>query len=51
MFTTLRTETGDLVQIPNNAFFQRIIKCQQGHIDITLEEQLERDEPFEWSDE
>jgi small-conductance mechanosensitive channel len=40
MFTVLRTENGDLIQIPNNMFFQRVVRRKPGKIDISLDEQL-----------
>lgn len=47
IYTSLRTDTGDLIQIPNNTFFQRIVKRQKGEIEITLEEQFNRDDTLE----
>lgn len=42
-YTTLRDETGMLVQIPNNLFFQKIIKRRPGRYSRTsLVEQLQR---------
>lgn len=47
-YTTLRDETGMLVQIPNNLFFQKIIKRRPGRVGhsdaTTLAEELERTE-------
>jgi small-conductance mechanosensitive channel len=40
IFTTLRAEEGDFIQIPNNAFFQRIIRRRPGGHDIALDDQL-----------
>lgn len=50
LFTTLRTDNGDRIQVPNNAFFQRIIKRQPGDVVVSLEEQLDRDEPADAPD-
>lgn len=42
-YTTLRDDTGMLVQIPNNLFFQKIIKRRPGrHSPTSLAEQLQR---------
>lgn len=44
-YTTLRDEAGGLVQIPNNLFFQKIIKRRPGrHSPTTLATQLQRSE-------
>lgn len=44
-YTTLRDETGMLVQIPNNLFFQKIIKRRPGKRSSTsLAKQLQRSE-------
>ena len=39
-FTTLETEDGDLLQIPNNLFFQRVIRVRRGTGRTELSEQL-----------
>lgn len=44
LFTTLRDENGDLIQIPNNTFFQTPIRRRPGAAAVTLEEQLDRPE-------
>ncbi|MDF9827644.1 small-conductance mechanosensitive channel [Ereboglobus sp. PH5-10] len=45
-YTTLRDDEGRLLQIPNNLFFQRIVKRRPGRKDVetTLAEQLYKDE-------
>ena len=43
LFTVLRTESGDLIQIPNNQFFQRAVRRQKGDTEIALEEQINRE--------
>ncbi len=40
MFTTLRTEEDDLIQIPNNLFFQKVIRRKRGKENVSLYEQL-----------
>jgi small-conductance mechanosensitive channel len=40
LFTTLKTEDGRLIQIPNNMFFQRVIIRVHGGKKIELEDQL-----------
>lgn len=45
MFTTLRDDQGDLIQIPNNTFFQKPIRRRVGTATISLDEQVERQEP------
>ena len=47
MFTTLRDEDGDLIQIPNNTFFQKAIKRTPGKGNISLHEQLSSRDPAE----
>lgn len=43
-YTTLRDESGMLVQIPNNLFFQKIVKRRLGrHSSTTLAEQLKQE--------
>lgn len=44
-YTTLRDDTGLLVQVPNNLFFQKVVKRRPGlHSQTSLVEQLHRDE-------
>ncbi|HEY0968998.1 MAG TPA: mechanosensitive ion channel domain-containing protein [Opitutaceae bacterium] len=45
VFTTLRTEDGALLQIPNNLFFQKVIKRRPGSGTISLAQQLGRVQP------
>lgn len=45
MFTTLRDEDGDLIQIPNNLFLQRPIKRKRGTGGAELQDQLTREGP------
>jgi small-conductance mechanosensitive channel len=40
LFTTLKTEEGKLLQIPNNLFFQRVVVRTHGKSQIELEDQL-----------
>jgi len=40
IFTTLRSEDGTLIQVPNNMFFQRVIRRRPGKSKIGLDEQL-----------
>lgn len=47
LFTTLKTPGGELYRVPNNLFFQKVIKCRQGETKIALEEQLARSTPAE----
>ncbi len=43
-YTTLRDDSGLLVQIPNNLFFQKIVKRRPGHYStVSLAEQLKRE--------
>lgn len=42
MFTTLKAEDGQLIQIPNNLFFQKPIRRRQGDARIDLFEQLRK---------
>jgi small-conductance mechanosensitive channel len=44
IYTTLRAEDGALVRIPNNLFFQRVLRCKEGEAHIELEDQLKRTE-------
>lgn len=43
LFTTLETEEGLLLQVPNNSFFQRPILRKKGALRIGLSEQLYRE--------
>ncbi|MBA4149253.1 MAG: mechanosensitive ion channel [Verrucomicrobia bacterium] len=45
IFTTLRGKEGELYQIPNNLFFQKIFKCRPGNKAVGLDEQLQRVAP------
>lgn len=38
LFTTLEAEGGDLIRVPNNAFFQGPFRCRPGDADVPLEE-------------
>lgn len=46
-FTTLRAENGDLVEVPNNLFFQNAIRHRPGDKAMSLSEQLSKDENTE----
>lgn len=45
IFTTLRNPSGELVQVPNNMFFQKIFKRRVGAKAIDLGAQLKLDKP------
>lgn len=45
IYTTLRADDGALVRIPNNLFFQRVVRCREGTARIELEDQLKRQGP------
>ncbi|MDR0353218.1 MAG: mechanosensitive ion channel family protein [Opitutaceae bacterium] len=47
MYTTLENDDGSLVQVPNNMFFQRIIKRRPGKASVTLGAQLQNPERME----
>jgi small-conductance mechanosensitive channel len=47
MYTTLANDDGSLVQVPNNMFFQRIIKRRPGNATVTLGAQLQNTERAE----
>lgn len=47
LFTILRGEDGDLVQIPNNVFFQTPIRRRLGETTVNLEEQLHKEDNTE----
>lgn len=40
LFTTLRTDNGDLIEVPNNLFFQQPILRRLGTAETTLDKQL-----------
>jgi small-conductance mechanosensitive channel len=40
LYTTLRAEDGSYVQIPNNLFFQKVLKRRPGQANVSLTEQL-----------
>ncbi len=42
MYTTLRTDDGDAIEVPNNAFFQQPIRHREGRKCVDLDEQLTR---------
>lgn len=44
LFTTLETEDGGLLQVPNNIFFQRTVLRKKGRQQISLGDQLYREE-------
>ena len=43
IFTTLRNEEGELIQVPNNMFFQKIFKRRVGRKAIDLGDQLRQE--------
>lgn len=45
IFTTLKTEDGDEIKIPNNLFFQKVIRKKTGDGKVTLAEQLYEESP------
>jgi small-conductance mechanosensitive channel len=47
IYTTLRDTDGSLLQVPNNLFFQKIIRRQVGTHTLTLDQQADRVEPVE----
>lgn len=47
LYTTLKDETGALVQIPNNLFFQKSLKRRRASSPVTLAQQLSRTEAAE----
>jgi len=47
LFTTLQAEDGDLVQLPNNTFFQQPVRCRRGEKGVSLDEQLFKSEEAE----
>jgi len=42
VFTTLRTDDGGTLQVPNNMFFQKVLKRRRGDASISLAQQLSR---------
>ena len=47
IFTTLREDDGSLVQVPNNTFLQKPVRCRQGTGTVTLDQQADREHPTE----
>lgn len=48
LFTTLRAEDGSLIQLPNNLFFQKILRRREAsEPPVALGDQLEKDGPTE----
>jgi len=47
IFTTLRDTDGSLVQVPNNTFLQKPIRCRTGGGTVTLDQQADRERPTE----
>ncbi len=45
IYTTLVTDDGAELQIPNSLFFQRVVKRRRGTGEVSLAEQLNRTEP------
>lgn len=45
LYTSLRTPEGDLFQVPNNMFFQKMFRCRAGDKPRELGEQLLKSEP------
>lgn len=46
LFTTLETTDGTVVQIPNNLFFQKVLKRRKGEGSVSLAEQLQNESPM-----
>jgi small-conductance mechanosensitive channel len=46
-FTTLREDSGDLIQVPNNLFFQKPIRRTAGNQKVDLYDQLLKNDPTE----
>ena len=46
-FTTLREDSGDLIQVPNNLFFQKPVRRTAGEQKVDLYDQLVKKEPSE----
>jgi len=47
LFTTLEAPDGTVVQIPNNLFFQKVLKRRKGTGSVSLAEQLQTEGPAE----
>ena len=47
IYTTLRCDDGSVLQIPNNLFFQKVLRRRRGALQISLVEQLNAREPAE----
>ena len=47
IFTTLLSEDGDYIQVPNNTFFQRVIRRKTGEKSVSLDQQLMAEEDAE----
>jgi len=47
VYTTLRDTDGGMLQIPNNMFFQKVLKRQRGASAVSLAEQLNRSDAAE----
>ncbi len=47
IFTTLKTEEGDEMKIPNNMFFQKVLRKKEGQGSVSLGEQLYEEKPVE----
>lgn len=47
MYTTLRSPTGEYVQVPNNMFFQKIFTRKAGTSSVGLSDQLRQEQPSE----
>jgi len=43
LFTTLRETEARVIQVPNNTFFQKAIRCEEGDREVGLDEQLLRE--------
>jgi small-conductance mechanosensitive channel len=47
IYTTLRTDDGGTLQIPNNLFFQKVLKRRRGNASVSLAAQLNRNDAAE----
>ncbi len=47
IYTTLRGDDGSTLQVPNNLFFQKVLRRRRGTLQISLVEQLNAREPAE----
>ena len=45
LYTTLETTDGEVLQIPNNQFFQKVLKRKKGVEGVSLTEQLKKEAP------